>query len=78
MAVELARYNITVNAIAPGPVETPMVAALHTAADRAAWLGSVPAKRYGTLAEIAAAAVFLASTEVPPRVQHAHCSGAVR
>jgi NAD(P)-dependent dehydrogenase (short-subunit alcohol dehydrogenase family) len=63
MAVELARYNITVNAIAPGPVETPMVAALHTADDRAAWLGSVPAKRYGTPAEVAAVAVFLASEE---------------
>ena len=62
MAVELARHNITVNAIAPGPVETPMAAALHTAADRAAWLGSVPAKRYRTPAEVAAA-VFLASEE---------------
>jgi 3-oxoacyl-[acyl-carrier protein] reductase len=39
-----------------------MVAALHTAADRAVWLGSVPAKRYGTPAEVAAA-VFLASDE---------------
>jgi 3-oxoacyl-[acyl-carrier protein] reductase len=63
MAVELAPHNITVNAIAPGPVETPMVAAMHTAEDRAAWLGSVPAQRYGTPAEIAAAAVFLASDE---------------
>ena len=63
MAVELAQHNITVNAIAPGPVETPMVAALHTATDRAAWLGSVPAQRYGTPAEVAAAVVFLASDE---------------
>ena len=61
MAVELAPHNITVNAIAPGPVETPMVAAMHTAEDRAAWLGSVPARRYGMPAEVAAAAVFLAS-----------------
>ena len=63
MAVELARHNITVNAIAPGPVETPLVAEMHTTEDRAAWLGSVPARRYGTPAEVAAAAVFLASEE---------------
>ena len=63
MAVELARHNITVNAIAPGPIETPMASAMHAAADRAAWLGSVPAQRYGTPAEVAAAVVFLASDE---------------
>jgi 3-oxoacyl-[acyl-carrier protein] reductase len=63
MAVELAQHNITVNAIAPGPVETPMIAALHTAEDRTAWLRNVPAQRYGTPAEVAAAVVFLASDE---------------
>ncbi len=63
MAVELAQHNITVNAIAPGPVETPMTAALHTAEDRTAWLKNVPAQRYGTPAEVAAAVVFLASDE---------------
>jgi NAD(P)-dependent dehydrogenase (short-subunit alcohol dehydrogenase family) len=63
MAVELAQHNITVNAIAPGPIETPMATAMHTAANRAAWLGSVPAQRYGTPAEVAAAVVFLASDE---------------
>ncbi len=63
MAVELAQHNITVNSIAPGPIETPMASAMHTAADRAAWLGSVPAQRYGTPAEVAAAVGLLASDE---------------
>ena len=30
MANDLARFGIRVNAIAPGPVDTPMVQALHT------------------------------------------------
>ena len=32
MANDLARYGIRVNAVAPGPVDTPMVQALHTRA----------------------------------------------
>jgi 3-oxoacyl-[acyl-carrier protein] reductase len=63
MAVELAQYNITVNSIAPGPIETPMASVMHSPANRAAWVGSVPAQRYGTPAEVAAAVVFLASDE---------------
>src|SRR3989440_10935857 len=31
MAVDLARYGIRVNAVAPGPVDTPLVQAVHTA-----------------------------------------------
>ena len=38
MACELAPQNIRVNAIAPGPVETPLVQAMQTEAKRAAWL----------------------------------------
>lgn len=59
MACELAPRNIRVNAIAPGPVDTPLVQAMQSSADRAAWLREVPQRRYATPDEIAGAAVFL-------------------
>lgn len=59
MAVDLARYGIRVNAVAPGPVDTPLVQAVHTPAVRRAYLHHVPMHRYGTSDEIAAAIVFL-------------------
>jgi NAD(P)-dependent dehydrogenase (short-subunit alcohol dehydrogenase family) len=59
MAVELARHKIRVNSIAPGPIETPMVAEVHTPEVRAQWYDTVPLKRYGTPEEIAEAAAFL-------------------
>jgi len=59
MAVELAPYNIRVNAIAPGPVETPLAAAVHTPEIREGWSKTVPQRRYGQPEEIASTIAFL-------------------
>ncbi|WP_138472211.1 SDR family NAD(P)-dependent oxidoreductase [Poseidonocella sp. HB161398] len=59
MAVELGEAGLRVNAVAPGPVETPMVRDMHTAEMRAGWIATVPQRRYGTPEEIAQAALFL-------------------
>jgi 3-oxoacyl-[acyl-carrier protein] reductase len=60
LAAEVASRGITVNCIAPGFIESPMTDALNEA-QRTRILGAVPAGRLGAGAEIAAAAVFLAS-----------------
>ncbi|MCL8206550.1 MAG: SDR family oxidoreductase [Actinomycetia bacterium] len=63
LAVEWARYNIRVNAIAPGPTDT-------EGARAALWsdpeisrrvLGRIPVGRFGTVAEVANAAAYLLS-----------------
>ena len=59
MAVELAPDRVRVNAIAPGPVETPMVRDVHTQDMRAEWLRMVPQRRYCEPEELAGAAAFL-------------------
>ena len=61
MANELGGKGVTINAIAPGPVETEMAAQLHDATTREHYGRQIPAHRYAAPAEIAAAAVFLAS-----------------
>jgi NAD(P)-dependent dehydrogenase (short-subunit alcohol dehydrogenase family) len=61
MAVELSDYGITANAIAPGPVDTPMTKELHSDEFRKAYSNAIPAKRYGTTREIAGAVSYLAS-----------------
>ena len=63
MAVELARYGITVNEIAPGPVNTEMTAVTHDEKTRNAYYRLIPMGRYAERDEIADAAVFLASQE---------------
>lgn len=61
MAVELAEYNVTANAIAPGPVDTPMTKVLHTAEFRHAYTSAIPMNRYGMPEEIAATVSYLVS-----------------
>jgi len=63
MATELAPRGVRVNALAPGPIETPMTADMHDAAARQRWLELIPLGRYGKPEEVAAAALFLASDE---------------
>ena len=60
IARELGSRSITANVIAPGFIDSDMTAGL-TDARRKEILANVPLKRYGTVDEIAATAVFLAS-----------------
>lgn len=63
MAVELASAGITVNALAPGAIDTELVAAMHSPQTRQIYRSRIPLDRYGTPAETAAAANFLCSRE---------------
>jgi len=62
MARELAGRNITVNAVAPGFIETEMTASLPEST-RSEYVKLIPVGRLGTAAEVAGAVAFLARPE---------------
>jgi NAD(P)-dependent dehydrogenase (short-subunit alcohol dehydrogenase family) len=63
-ALEAARFGVRVNAVAPGPTETEMLARFTGTAERKAALATgVPLGRVGEPDEIARAIVFLASAK---------------
>jgi NAD(P)-dependent dehydrogenase (short-subunit alcohol dehydrogenase family) len=65
-ALEFADAGIRVNAVAPGPIQTDMLDRFTgNAANKAGLVATIPAKRAGTVEEIAQTIVFLASDKAP-------------
>lgn len=62
LATEVARRGITVNAVAPGFIETDMTVAVRNAASDKI-KDAIPVRRFGKPEDIAAAVLFLASDE---------------
>lgn len=62
LAKETARKGVTVNAVAPGFINTDMTATIPDAV-KETFVKQIPAQRFGEAADIAAAVAFLASRE---------------
>ncbi len=62
LAKELAGRGVTVNAIAPGFIETEMVAAIPDKV-KERLLAQIPLKRFGTAEEVARAVVYIVSSD---------------
>jgi len=65
MAAELAPYKINVNAVSPGPIQTPMNAStiLETPEKRQRIIEHIPYGRLGQPEDVASAVLFLASDQ---------------
>jgi 3-oxoacyl-[acyl-carrier protein] reductase len=61
LAYEVARFGVRVNAIAPGPIETPLMESALTPQQKEAYARSIPLGRLGQPEDIGAAVVFLVS-----------------
>ncbi len=62
-AAELGELGIRANCVAPGPVNTKLALAVHTAEIRAAYHDALPLNRYGSEDEVASAICYLASPD---------------
>jgi 2,3-dihydro-2,3-dihydroxybenzoate dehydrogenase len=79
LALELARHGITVNAVAPGPIDTPMLGPARDPQVRARFVAGtpelfrlgVPLGKLGTPDDVASAIAYLASEEAH------HITGAI-
>jgi 3-oxoacyl-[acyl-carrier protein] reductase len=77
LALEIASRNVTVNCVAPGFVTTAMTDALPEE-QRGKAAAAVPAGRFGTVDEVAAAVVYLASDEAAYVTGHTlHVNGGI-
>ena len=64
LAIELAPYNISVNNVAPGAIETPINTKLLNDKEKlAALLSNIPMNRLGKPADVAGAVLYLASAD---------------
>ncbi|MEL7559116.1 3-oxoacyl-ACP reductase family protein [Stutzerimonas chloritidismutans] len=63
LALEFAVSGIRVNAVAPGPIATPMCSPAHMSPEWLAKELEIPMARFGTPDEVAAAIVFLLSPQ---------------
>lgn len=61
LAMELGKYGITANSVAPGPVLTPMTALAFNAQTQEVYNSMIPAGRLGRVEEIADVIAFLSS-----------------
>lgn len=62
LAIELAKHGITANAVAPGAIDTPILAPL-SAEQRARIMSTIPVGRIGTPDDIAQAVLMFASAK---------------